>query len=37
MNTEAADLTMALAGFGANKSGIGLGQAEYRFNRIPVR
>jgi hypothetical protein len=31
-NAEAADLTMALGGFDVNKSGIGMGQVEYRFS-----
>jgi len=32
INADAADLTLALGGFDVNKSGIGMGQAEYRFS-----
>ena len=31
-NAEAPDLTLALGGFDVNKSGIGMGQVEYRFS-----
>jgi lipid A 3-O-deacylase len=32
LNAEAADITMALGGFDVNRSGIAMGQAEYRFS-----
>ena len=32
LNAKAADLTMALGGFDVRKSGVAMGQAEYRFS-----